>query len=158
MFFIEELKGIEQEIREISHDLSSEKTAVFNNFVAMVTQFIENQKSVCKAEIEFFLDDNINWNEQENMLKINFYRILQECFQNINKHANATQVFIKFEKSKTSIILNVQDNGTGFDFLKKKKGIGLSNMIERTKDSNGIMNVDSNPGKGTELNFEMPQL
>jgi len=92
------------------------------------------------------------------MLKINFYRILQECFQNINKHANATQVFIKFEKSKTSIILNVQDNGTGFDFLKKKKGIGLSNMIERTKDSNGIMNVDSNPGKGTELNFEMPQL
>lgn len=158
MFFIEELKGIEQEIREISHDLSSEKTAVFNNFVAMVTQFIENQKSVCKAEIEFFLDDNINWNEQENMLKINLYRILQECFQNINKHANASQVFIKFEKSKTSIILNVQDNGTGFDFLKKKKGIGLSNMIERTKDSNGIMNVDSNPGKGTELNFEMPQL
>ena len=158
MFFIEELKGIEQEIREISHDLSSEKTAVFNNFVAMVTQFIENQKSVCKAEIEFILDDNINWNEQENMLKINFYRILQECFQNINKHANATQVFIKFEKSKTSIILNVHDNGTGFDFLKKKKGIGLSNMIERTKDSNGIMNVDTNPGKGTELNFEMPQL
>lgn len=158
MFFIEELKGIEQEIREISHDLSSEKTAVFNNFVAMVTQFIENQKSVCKAEIEFILDDNINWNEQENMLKINFYRILQECFQNINKHANASQVFIKFEKSKTSIILNVQDNGTGFDFLKKKKGIGLSNMIERTKDSKGIMNVDSNPGKGTILNFEMPQL
>ena len=158
MFFIEELKGIEQEIREISHDLNSEKTAVFNNFVAMVTQFIENQKSVCKAEIEFILDDNINWNEQENMLKINLYRILQECFQNINKHANATQVFIKFEKSKTSIILNVQDNGTGFDFLKKKKGIGLSNMIERTKDSKGIMNVDSNPGKGTILNFEMPQL
>jgi len=158
MFFIEELKGIEQEIREISHDLSSEKTAVFNNFVAMVTQFIENQKSVCKAEIEFFLDDNINWNEQENMLKINLYRILQECFQNINKHANASQVFIKFEKSETTIILNVQDNGVGFDFIKKKKGIGLSNMIERTKDSKGIMNVDSNVGKGTNLIFEMPQL
>ena len=158
MFYIEELKGIEQEIREISHDLSSEKTAIFNNFVAMVSQFIENQKSVCKAEIEFESDDNINWNQQENMLKINFYRILQECFQNINKHANATQVFVTFEKSETSIILNIQDNGIGFNYFKKKKGIGLRNMIARTQDSNGTMNVDTNPGKGTTLNFEMPQL
>lgn len=158
MFYIEELKGIEQEIREISHDLSSEKTAIFNNFVAMVSQFIENQISVCNAEIEFKLNDNINWNEQENMLKINFYRILQECFQNINKHANATQVFVTFEKSETSIILNVQDNGIGFDYVKKKKGIGIRNMIARTKDSNGTMKVDTCPEKGTMLNFEMPQL
>ncbi|MBC7439174.1 MAG: tetratricopeptide repeat protein [Flavobacterium sp.] len=158
MFYIEELKGIEQEIREISHDLSSEKTAVFNNFVAMVSQFIENQKSVCSAEIKFELDDNINWNQQENMLKINFYRILQECFQNINKHANATQVFVTFEKSETNIILNIQDNGIGFNYFKKKKGIGLRNMIARTEDSKGTMSVDTNPGKGTTLNFEMPQL
>ena len=158
MFYIEELKGIEQEIREISHDLSSEKTAIFNNFVAMVSQFIENQKSVCNAEIKFKSDDTINWNEQENMLKINFYRILQECFQNINKHANATQVFVTFEKSETSIILNVEDNGIGFDYFKKKKGIGLRNMIARTQDSNGTMNVDTNSEKGTTLNFKMPQL
>ena len=92
------------------------------------------------------------------MLKINFYRILQECFQNINKHANATQVFVTFEKSETSIILNIQDNGIGFNYFKKKKGIGLRNMIARTQDSNGTMNVDTNPGKGTTLNFEMPQL
>ena len=134
------------------------KTAIFNNFVAMVSQFIENQKEVCKAEIEFNLDDNINWNQQENMLKINFYRILQECFQNINKHANATQVFVTFEQSETSIVLNVEDNGVGFNYLKKKKGIGLRNMIARTEDSKGTMKVDTSPGKGTKLNFEMPQL
>jgi signal transduction histidine kinase len=85
-------------------------------------------------------------------------RILQECFQNINKHANATEVFVIFEKSETGIILNIQDNGIGFDYLKKKKGIGLRNMMSRTQDSKGVMLVDTQPYKGTNLNFEMPQL
>src|SRR5690606_38420279 len=54
--FIEDLKSIEQELREISHDLSKEQQAVSNNFVLMVTNFIESQKTVCKADIYFKMD------------------------------------------------------------------------------------------------------
>lgn len=154
--YIEELKTIEQEIREISHDLNSEKTAIFNNFVLMVSNFIENQRTVCKAEIHFTMDPLIDWNGIENMAKINFYRILQEAFQNINKYAAAKNVFVTFAKNNSNIELKVQDDGVGFNYLKKRKGIGLSNMKTRINSSGGTMKVASEIGKGALLTFEFP--
>lgn len=154
--YIEELKTIEQEIREISHDLNSEKAAIFNNFVLMVSNFIENQRSVCKAEISFTMDPRIDWNAIDNMAKINFYRILQEAFQNINKYAEAKNVFVTFAKINSNIELKVQDDGIGFNYLKKKKGIGLSNMDTRINSSGGTMTVASELGKGALLIFELP--
>lgn len=154
--YIEQLKTIEQEIREISHDLNSEKTAIFNNFVLMVTNFIENQRSVCKAEISFTMDPLIDWNGIDNMAKINFYRILQEAFQNINKYAEAKNVFVTFAKLNSSIELKIEDDGIGFNYLKKKKGIGLGNMSTRINSSGGTMTVKSEIGKGALLRFELP--
>lgn len=154
--YIEQLKTIEQEIREISHDLNSEKAAIFNNFVLMVSNFIENQRSVCKAEIHFTMDPLIDWNVIDNMAKINFYRILQEAFQNINKYAEARNVFVTFAKNNSSVELKVKDDGLGFNYLKKKKGIGLSNMQTRINSSGGTMKVASEPGKGALLTFELP--
>lgn len=154
--FIEELKNIEQEIREISHDLNSEKTAIFNNFVLMVSNFIENQQSVCKAAITFNMDPRIDWNNVENMAKINFYRILQEAFQNINKHAEAKNVFVTFAELNSNIALSIKDDGVGFNYLRKKKGIGLQNMITRINSSGGEMSVETGLGEGTLLQFELP--
>ncbi|WP_084625892.1 tetratricopeptide repeat-containing sensor histidine kinase [Flavobacterium soli] len=154
--YIEELKIIEQEIREISHDLNSEKTAIFNNFVLMVSNFIETQRTVCKAKIDFTMDPAIDWNAIDNMAKINLYRILQEAFQNINKHAEAKNVFVTFAQINSIIELKVEDNGIGFNYLKKKKGIGLSNMRTRINSSAGTMSVVSELEKGAVLRFELP--
>ena len=154
--YIEELKTIEQEIREISHDLNSEKTAIFNNFVLMVANFIENQRTVCKAKVNFSMDPLIDWNGIDNMAKINFYRILQEAFQNINKYAEAQNVFVTFAQNNSKVELKVQDDGTGFNYLKKKKGIGLSNMETRIKSSGGTMKVMAEIGEGALLIFELP--
>ncbi|RZK03767.1 MAG: tetratricopeptide repeat-containing sensor histidine kinase [Flavobacterium sp.] len=153
---IEQLKIIEQEIREISHDLNSEKAAIFNNFVLMVSNFIENQRTVCKAKVNFSMDPLIDWNGIDNMAKINFYRILQEAFQNINKYAEAQNVFVTFAQNNSKIELKVQDDGIGFNYLKKKKGIGLSNMQTRINSSGGTMKVVSEIGKGALLTFELP--
>lgn len=155
--FIDELKTIEQEIREISHDLNSEKTAIFNNFVVMVSNFIENQRTVCEAEIHFSMNENIDWNSQNNIVKINFYRILQESFQNINKYAGAKTVFASFEKTNHSLKLSIVDDGVGFNYSRKKKGIGLKNMESRITGSGGRMNIESEKGKGTKLEFEIPK-
>lgn len=154
--YIEELKIIEQEIREISHDLNSEKTAIFNNFVLMVSNFIETQRTVCKAKIDFTMDPAIDWNAIDNMAKINLYRILQESFQNINKHAEAKNVFVTFAQINSIIELKVEDDGIGFNYLKKKKGIGLSNMRTRINSSGGTMSVVSELEKGAVLRFELP--
>ncbi|MGK4566676.1 tetratricopeptide repeat-containing sensor histidine kinase [Flavobacterium sp. 3HN19-14] len=156
VIYIDELQTLEQEIREISHDLNSEKMAVFNNFLLMVGNFIETQRKVCKAAITFSADETIEWNNVENMAKINFYRILQEAFQNINKHANAENVIVSFTINDNLLTLDIQDDGVGFNYAKKKKGIGLLNMKARITDSKGNMQIITAPGEGTLLKFDIP--
>lgn len=155
--FIEDLKVIEQEIREISHDLNSEKKSILNNFVLMVSNFIENQKKMYGTIINFEQDHQIDWNTIDNLTKINFYRVLQESFQNINKYANATKVSIHFQLKNDTLELKIQDNGIGFDIKKKKKGIGLQNMMSRMKTLEGTMKIDSTKGSGTTLLFKVPK-
>jgi signal transduction histidine kinase len=154
--FIEELKSIEQEIREISHDFNKEKTAIFNNFVVMVMNFIQSQNSVCTAEIDFQMDDAIDWSTFSNITKINLYRILQESFQNINKYAKAKQVIVTFDKVESILKLNIQDNGVGFNYKRKRNGIGLTNMNSRIIESGGTMTITTEINKGTKLEFELP--
>ncbi len=154
--YIDELKTLEQEIREISHDLNSEKTAVFNNFVLMVTNFFETQKTVCKAAISFSIDPKIEWNIVDNMAKINFYRILQEAFQNINKYSEAKNVVVSFDQNGSRVQLNIKDDGIGFVPTRKKKGIGLQNMNSRILSSGGTMEIITKPSEGTLLKFEIP--
>ncbi|WP_298155067.1 ATP-binding protein [Flavobacterium sp.] len=154
--YIDELKTLEQEIREISHDLNSEKMAVFNNFVLMVSNFIDTQRTVCQADILFNVDPAIEWNAVENTAKINLYRILQEAFQNINKHAKAQHVTVTFQKKDRHIQLEVEDDGVGFVYSKKRNGIGLQNMLSRITTSGGTMEIITRPEDGTKLQFELP--
>ncbi|CAM4134285.1 tetratricopeptide repeat-containing sensor histidine kinase [Flavobacterium antarcticum] len=155
--FIDQLQTLEGEIREISHDLNTEKTAVFNNFVLMVSNFIENQRTAYGTLINVEKDEKIDWNELDNITKINLYRVLQESFQNINKYANASKIELSFKLKNDVLELKIKDNGQGFDVKKKKKGIGLKNMTSRMKTLNGTMHIDSKIGSGTTLLFKVPK-
>ncbi len=154
--YLNELKNIEQDIREISHDLNREKYALINNFVAIVTNLIEEQKNAFSAQVNFTLDEKIKWDRVANTIKINLYRMLQEALQNCNKYANATKIDVQFEASDTTIQLTITDNGTGFDAKSKKKGIGLQNMVSRTNECKGTLEVKSAKGQGTTIKILIP--
>ncbi|WP_298147077.1 tetratricopeptide repeat-containing sensor histidine kinase [Flavobacterium sp.] len=154
--FIEELKKIEQEIREISHDLSQEKAAVVNNFVLVLNDYFEKQKHIASASITLDISDNIKWQEIDNLTKINLYRIVQECLQNINKHAQATEAHFNITQIENQLHLQVIDNGIGFNANKEKKGIGLKNIDLRVKQSKASMEIYSEKNKGTTFLFKFP--
>ena len=131
---LNELKTIEQDIREISHDLNREKLVLINNFVSIVHNLLEEQKSLHQAEVTYHIDTNINWDKIGNAIKINMYRILQEGLQNINKYASAKNIKVEISGNAENVFLKIQDDGIGFDVNKKSKGIGMQNMISRTSD------------------------
>ena len=82
---------------------------------------------------------------------------MQETFQNINKYAKATKVEIDFKLKNYFIELKIRDNGVGFDVKKKKKGIGIQNMMNRMKTLKGFMQIDSKPEIGTSILFQVPK-
>ena len=154
--YLNELKNIEQDIREISHDLNREKYVLINNFVAIVNNLVEEQKNAFSPAVSCSIDEKIKWDQIANTVKINLYRMLQESLQNCNKYANATQIDIQFELNADWIHLRIADNGIGFDVKSKKKGIGLQNMIARTAECNGQLEVISQKGSGTTILIKVP--
>lgn len=89
------------------------------------------------------------------------FRIIQEAFNNIIKHAKATKSEITLHYDNTGVHITILDNGKGFiqsDYIATNKTgkAGLKNMETRTKMINGKMKVESVIDKGTVLSFYIP--
>ncbi|UOB16888.1 ATP-binding protein [Abyssalbus ytuae] len=153
---IRELKKIEQEIRNISHDLSSELFSSDLGYVEVVEKLIKTQTSITNLDFEFINNADIKWDRVSSKVKIHLYRIIQEALQNINKHAHATKVRVKLLENKKSIHLEIVDNGVGFKVDKTKGGIGLKNIETRVLEVSGKINITSEKNKGTTMTINVP--
>lgn len=80
--------------------------------------------------------------------KITIFRIVQEQLKNIIKHSKAKEVDIFLQRKDNVTQLIIRDNGIGFDSSQTHRGIGLSNIYERTRFYNGNVDIDTSPGKG----------
>lgn len=154
--YLSELKEIEQDIREISHDLNKEKSEVINNFVAIIDKLLENQRGTFNSELIANIDSSIKWELIANSIKINLYRIVQEALQNCNKYSNAKMIKIEFKNEVDYLFLIISDDGAGFNVDKVKKGIGLQNIFYRTKECNGEIDIKSYTGEGTTIEIRIP--
>jgi len=90
------------------------------------------------------------------------YRLVQECFNNIGKHAQAAHVNISLTSTDGVLKLTVEDNGVGFNIdeaLEKRESFGLSGMRERVALLGGKFQVESRtegPKRGTKISIELP--
>jgi len=88
--------------------------------------------------------------------KLVIYRIMQESFNNVVKHTNATLIKLMLYKSNDSLHLKIEDNGQGFSFEARynnpDSGWGLNNMRERAEQSGGAFHIDSIQPTGTRVN------
>jgi signal transduction histidine kinase len=85
-------------------------------------------------------------------IKIAFYRIAQEAFNNIIKHAEATHVAVTLQGTAEGVKMTVQDDGHGFDLGIDCPGcMGLRIMGERAEEIGARLQIDSQPGQGTKI-------
>jgi PAS domain S-box-containing protein len=104
--------------------------------------------------------DNLRLNFET---EINLYRLVQEGLNNIRKHAEAADAFVKLVAASPNIMLRIEDNGQGFDVERRleaatnEKRMGLRSMEERTCLLGGKMTVESLPLKGTKILITLPQ-
>jgi len=89
-------------------------------------------------------------------IKVTLFRIAQEQLKNILKHSNASQVDICLQSKEGSVQLIIKDNGIGFDPKQTQRGIGLSNIYERTRFYNGKVDMQTAPCKGCILAITVP--
>jgi len=143
-----------EEIRKLSKGLTTDIIKNLGLCIAIDSLAID-MSEVNPVKISCSLED---FNEKivTDKFKVNIFRIIQEHLNNILKHAQATKVAIHLSLKKNEVLLDITDNGIGFDTQKKQNGIGLENIKSRAATYNGTADFVSQPGKGCVLNIAFP--
>jgi signal transduction histidine kinase len=84
------------------------------------------------------------------------YCIVRECLTNIQRHASATQIGIAFSQPADILLVEISDDGRGFDPQEAGGGFGLSGMKERVEFLGGSLAIQSSPGVGTKIKLSVP--
>jgi signal transduction histidine kinase len=90
------------------------------------------------------------------------FRIAQEALSNIGKHARATHVRLTLELAERFLLLTVTDDGQGFDkrepTAEARLGMGLKNMLARSRSVGGRFELVTSPGHGATIRVDVPVL
>jgi len=150
------IQEINHQMRLISHRLSPlddkiKKYKLSEIIISQLSEFQIYRKVLVriKDEIPKVLD------ELKLEAQTNFYGILLEALNNIEKHSEATEVTISHNIDESQHLhLSISDNGIGFKET-NQNGIGILNMKQRAKLLRGVCSIFPT-SRGTELNLEFP--
>ncbi|HET8842572.1 MAG TPA: sensor histidine kinase, partial [Ktedonobacteraceae bacterium] len=86
------------------------------------------------------------------------FRLVQEAFANSARHARARTIWLEASTLDQTLLLEVRDDGQGFDTSRVQSGMGLNNLRERTKELHGNVEIISQPAQGTTVLITIPLL
>lgn len=90
-------------------------------------------------------------------IDVSLFRVVQEALRNVGKHAGASRVGVTLSYSGPEVLLDVRDNGRGFDET-DGTGFGLTSMRQRIRGIGGHVEIQSAPGDGTSLSARVPAI
>lgn len=145
-----------EEVREVIYDLRPyqlDKIGLANTIRYMI------EKVAAASGIDFRttvgdIDDLFTLNEQ-----VTFYRVIQECVNNIVKHSQATVAHVRIERHEQTLDIMIEDNGRGFVLSQLASaqpstgGLGLTSLRERVRILGGRQTIDSVLGGGTKIHI-----
>ena len=144
-----------EEVRSIAYNLRPyhlERLGLRESIEAMLEKIREATELQINARVALY--DEVFSKDDE----VTFYRVIQECLNNIIKHANATKVDISIVQNETQVTAHIQDNGRGFVAAPENQssGFGLIGMSERVRMLGGTQAIETEVGKGTTVMVIIP--
>jgi signal transduction histidine kinase len=143
------------ELRDIAKSLSSERLQSLSLPESIAQEIRRINRSGFITITAEVIGTEKNVPDQQKLIA---FRMVQEGFQNIIKHANATEVKVSLHYLEEWLHISIFDNGAGFnpeEELKKRGGLGLQNILRRAELVGGKANISSRPGEGTTLEIQI---
>lgn len=146
-----------RQIRDIMAELHLPELEDYGLAAALETYA---ERAASRAHLELIADlTDLPTSWLSSPVRIALFRAAQEAISNVLKHAKATQLEIGLEQRDGKIRLRVGDNGQGFEpdavSQKKAQTWGLNIMRERIESIGGDVQIESRPGEGTQVTFEV---
>lgn len=145
-----------EEVRRISHNLRPGELHDLGLAAALTSMCEELQEraritvSLSTPRVPYYLSDEV---------QLTIYRVVQEGLNNIEKYAHASHVDVALTVSDSVLQLTITDNGIGFDRSPTHRSngkLGLVGIQERVALLEGVCEIASNPGRGSEIRVRIP--
>lgn len=146
------IEEVIREIRNLSHRLVLPRfaeTSLGSEIQKTIDSILQQQPVYLELHglNEPLIPDNI---------KETVYRIIQEQLTNIIRHAKAKKAIIKLHNTDATLFLSIEDNGIGFNQAQSRKGVGITNILNRVETYSGSARIIAAPGKGCRLEVTIP--
>jgi len=124
-----------------------------------LVQAVESRFNLVERRLGIQADINMGPRvELTGQVEQELFRLVTEALNNTLKHAGASRVSVSLQLENDQVVLVVSDNGRGLDPSRVNIGLGLQNMRERASALGGRFEIVSQPGGGTQIRVEIPQL
>jgi signal transduction histidine kinase len=126
---------------------------------AVISRMKEFAADLCEAqgiELRFNLPPALETLAFNLVKRKNLFLVFKEAVSNAVKHSACSLLEIRFEQDRNMFQMVIRDNGRGLDSANVGRGNGLHNMQARAAECDGHLIIDSSPGEGTTIQFEMP--
>jgi signal transduction histidine kinase len=150
--------------KEIRHMLFTLRPLILESqgLNAALEAMAEKMRETFSQNVIINVDEKILEDVEMGKQGVIFY-IIEEATNNARKHANSPHIWVRLRPFERGIaLLEIEDDGLGFDVAAvnksydKRGSLGMVNLRERTELVNGLLNIDSAPGKGTRIQVYIP--
>jgi signal transduction histidine kinase len=140
------------ELRRVAHNMMPEALIKLGLKDAASDFCSEISHLTIKIDFRFYGENK----RIDQKIEISAFRIIQELVNNALKHSGASQIIVQIMQETKRLSVSVQDNGKGFDpkIIDTNKSVGLSSIKSRVFTHNGIIDINTEIGKGTEIQVE----
>lgn len=145
-----------QQVRNLSLDLRPAMLEDLGLIPALLTHF---ERFTSQTGIRVDFRHNGVYNRFKTAIEMAAFRMIQEALTNAARYARVDEVMVRFWASEDTLVVQVEDEGIGFDPQEKLENgasSGLSGIRERVMLCGGVLDVDVQPGRGVSLTAEFP--
>ncbi len=150
--------------KELRHMLFTLRPLILESqgLTAALQAMADKMRETFTQEVSIQVDPNLIPQLEMSKQGVIFY-IAEEAVNNARKHARASLIEVRLQPVEPGIaLLEIADNGIGFDVAAvdrtydQRGSLGMINLRERTELLNGLLQIDSAPGKGTRVKVYIP--
>jgi two-component system NarL family sensor kinase len=149
----EYITQIIKEVRALSKTLNLDwvESITLDEFIAQQLEKIQSI-GLCGTSLE----SDHSFLDLKKDQKLVLIRVIQECLNNAIKHSQMDELTIQINNNGTFRMIEIIDNGNGFDTTQQSKGSGMYNLTKRMETIGGKFNLTSVVGKGTHISLKLP--
>ncbi|WP_276485670.1 sensor histidine kinase [Paraflavitalea pollutisoli] len=126
------------------------------NMVIRMREYAAQTLESRQVRTEIHLDEGLLHTALDMQQRRDLLLIYKEAINNIAKYARATTVSVKLEQQGHYLHLQIRDDGVGFDPALPRSTSGLLNMQQRARAMQGVLVMETAPGKGTVIDLQLP--